>query len=172
MSNFSGKHLRVRTPLTTDGSNLLVGDDEKIKFKTTYLPFSAKEKLEKINKARPAHLQHKIEVLGGEPPVPVNMGTEEEKEFNTEFTPDALELQRQKEAFEQQNELFQKQQATFRQQQEQMQADKEEFRQQQAQFMEMMQQFKQSQATSAQPVEGQENGTAKGATTTANAKTK
>jgi hypothetical protein len=57
---FSQKHLRVETPLTTDGVTLAYDENSQVKKRITYLPMSAKRFLEKQNANLPNHLKATI----------------------------------------------------------------------------------------------------------------
>jgi hypothetical protein len=56
-------YLRVRTPQTTDGVNLRYTADERIDYKESHLPLTAKKHLEAENENLPNQLKHKIEVV-------------------------------------------------------------------------------------------------------------
>lgn len=61
--SFDGPYLRVLTPETIDGINLRMVN-ERIVYKESHLPLSAKKHLERKNNKLPTHLRHKIEVVG------------------------------------------------------------------------------------------------------------
>lgn len=63
MDIFEGPYLRVLTPQTIDGSNVLIQND-KVVYKETHLPLTAKKQFERKNLKLPKHLQHKLEVIG------------------------------------------------------------------------------------------------------------
>ena len=63
---FKGTYLRVSKPRTSNGINPIVDADGKIEFKETFLPLTAKKKLEKINSKLPQHLRMKIETITDE----------------------------------------------------------------------------------------------------------
>lgn len=60
---FDGPYLRVLTPETTDGINLLYVNDKKV-YRESHLPLSAQKHLERKNMKLPDQLKHKIEVVG------------------------------------------------------------------------------------------------------------
>lgn len=60
-----GSYLRVLTPRTTNGTNLLMGQDGRAIYKEAHLPMSAKHKLELYNRKTPNHLKKIIEVVEG-----------------------------------------------------------------------------------------------------------
>lgn len=65
MSNFNGRpYLRVLTPRTTDGKNLLYDKDLRIRYKESHFELSARAALEKENLTRPVQLRHIIKVMG------------------------------------------------------------------------------------------------------------
>ena len=80
----SKKHLRVEIPQTIDGMNTLIGDDGKVVYKTVYLPFSAKLKIESNQAKRPKHLQAKITVVEGD-------FQENKVKETAQFTPEQIE---------------------------------------------------------------------------------
>lgn len=61
----SKKHLRVRTPRTTDGTQVLI-EDGKVQYKTRFLPLSAKAELERQNAKLPKNLKLIIEEMPGD----------------------------------------------------------------------------------------------------------
>lgn len=61
---FNGPYLRVLSPVTTNGVNLKIGEDDKVVYKEAHLPLSAKRELEKQNAKLADHLKKKIEVVG------------------------------------------------------------------------------------------------------------
>lgn len=63
MTFLNGDHLRVVSPLTTDGTTLKYGEDQKVMYKETFLPLTAKKELLLQNTRLPAHLKKKIEVI-------------------------------------------------------------------------------------------------------------
>lgn len=65
--NFKGKHIRVLTPVTTNGINPKTDKDDKVIFKTAFLPFTAKAYIERLNTKLPDHLKKRIEVVGDKP---------------------------------------------------------------------------------------------------------
>jgi hypothetical protein len=60
---FDGPYLRVLTPETIDGINVKMMND-RVVFKESHLPLTAKKHLERKNLKLPKHLQKKIEVVG------------------------------------------------------------------------------------------------------------
>lgn len=61
---YSGSYLRVLTPRTTNGTNILVDENTGIaQYKEAHLPLTARRKIELLNKSLPAHLRKKIEVI-------------------------------------------------------------------------------------------------------------
>lgn len=69
-------YLRVRTPQTVNGTDLKIDEEsEKIVYKETHLPLTAKKFLEKENETLPTMLRHKLEVVengGPGPTIPEN----------------------------------------------------------------------------------------------------
>jgi hypothetical protein len=63
---FKQKHLRVESPLTTDGMNLRYDENGKNPKKITVLPMSAKLKLESNQAKKPPHLRATITVVEGD----------------------------------------------------------------------------------------------------------
>jgi hypothetical protein len=59
-----GSYLRVLTPRTTNGNNLLI-DGDKVVYKEDHLPITAKKYLEIYNASLPHHLKKRIEVVQG-----------------------------------------------------------------------------------------------------------
>ena len=57
------KHLRIKTPVTTDGVNLAYDGLGQPKFIVTHLPASAKKHLLVANRSRPTHLRMVIEEI-------------------------------------------------------------------------------------------------------------
>lgn len=64
-------HIRVQKPLTSNGINPILTDDHRVRYKTTFLPMTAKKHLDKKNLKLPKHLQMIIEVVPGYRPAPV-----------------------------------------------------------------------------------------------------
>lgn len=62
---YNGPYLRVLTPRTTNGNNVLLDEKGMLQFREAHLPMSAKAHLEKQNKSLPQHLRKKIEVVNG-----------------------------------------------------------------------------------------------------------
>lgn len=58
----SGSYLRVLTPRTSNGVNLIVVDGQ-VQYKETSLPMSAKRYIEEQNRKLPDHLKKIIEVV-------------------------------------------------------------------------------------------------------------
>lgn len=63
---FKGKHLRVRTPLTTNGVNLDYDSNNQVQYKTTFLPLTAKRNITSNNAKKPVHLRAIIEEVEGD----------------------------------------------------------------------------------------------------------
>lgn len=61
----SGPYLRVKSPITKDGSNILIVDGQ-VQYKDTYLPMSAKKYMEAQNSLLPGNLKKIIQVVGME----------------------------------------------------------------------------------------------------------
>lgn len=61
----SGPYLRVKSPITTDGINIKLSGD-RVQYKITELPLTAKRELEKQNAKLPDNLKKIIEVVGME----------------------------------------------------------------------------------------------------------
>jgi hypothetical protein len=57
------QHLRVKTPITTDGLTLAYDSFQRPKYSITHLPITAKAALEKANKRLPNHLKKIIEII-------------------------------------------------------------------------------------------------------------
>lgn len=70
MSYFKGDYLRVLSPVTTDGTTPVIGEDGKIKYKEDHLPTTAQKILEKKNLKLPVHLRKKIELVPAYRPEP------------------------------------------------------------------------------------------------------
>jgi hypothetical protein len=65
MSNFNGRpYLRVLTPRTSDGKNLLYDKDLRVRYKESHFELSALPALEKENLTRPVQLRHIIKKMG------------------------------------------------------------------------------------------------------------
>lgn len=60
-----GSYLRVLTPRTTNGNNIMVNEDGVLQYKEAHLPMSARPSLELLNRNTPQHLRKKIEVVRG-----------------------------------------------------------------------------------------------------------
>lgn len=60
---FKGTYLRVLSPRTSNGVNLLVGSDDRVIYKESLLPLSSKRFIEQQNTKLPDHLKKKIEVV-------------------------------------------------------------------------------------------------------------
>jgi len=52
--------ITIRTPQTTDGTNLAYDENEKVIYKETEVPASARKHFESLNASLPEHLRHKI----------------------------------------------------------------------------------------------------------------
>lgn len=63
MTFLNGDHLRVVSPLTTDGTSLKYGENGQVMYKETLLPLTAKKSLILQNTRLPAHLKKKIEII-------------------------------------------------------------------------------------------------------------
>lgn len=63
---FKGKHLRVRTPLTTNGVNLDYDSNNQVQYKTTFLPITALKNITSNNAKKPVHLRAIIEEVEGD----------------------------------------------------------------------------------------------------------
>lgn len=65
MSLFHGDYIRVITPETTDGVNLIYDDNGKKVTKTSFLAFTpiALKNMEEENAKLPTHLKHQIEIV-------------------------------------------------------------------------------------------------------------
>lgn len=61
---FDGPYLRVLTPETSDGVNLMMVKDKKV-YRESHLPLTARKHLERKNLKLPEHLRHKIEEVKG-----------------------------------------------------------------------------------------------------------
>lgn len=61
MSNFQGDYLRISTPQTTDGNNLMYGPDGKPIYDIQEAPLESKKFFIQENKLRPTHLKHILE---------------------------------------------------------------------------------------------------------------
>lgn len=59
-----GSYLRVLSPRTTNGNNLMT-DGDRVLYKEEHLPLTAKKYLELQNQSLPAHLKKRIEVVQG-----------------------------------------------------------------------------------------------------------
>lgn len=66
MSGFTGSYLRILTPKTIDGINLMYEADGSIAYKESHLANTrvARELLERQNLKRPQQLKHIIEIVG------------------------------------------------------------------------------------------------------------
>lgn len=62
---YNGPYLRVLTPRTTNGNNVLLDESGMLQFREAHLPMSAKPHLDRQNRALPQHLRKKIEVVNG-----------------------------------------------------------------------------------------------------------
>lgn len=60
-----GAHIRVEVPLTSDGVNLLYDSEKRVKYKTVYLPLTAKRYIESKSAKLPKHLQYTITTVNG-----------------------------------------------------------------------------------------------------------
>ena len=60
-----GPYLRVLSPRTTNGNNLLINERGMVEYKEDHLPYSAKRYIEQYNAKLPQHLRKKIEVVEG-----------------------------------------------------------------------------------------------------------
>lgn len=60
-----GSYLRVMTPRTTNGNNVVVNERGVVEYKEAHLPLTAKRSLELLNRNTPQHLRKKIEVVKG-----------------------------------------------------------------------------------------------------------
>lgn len=60
MGILGSRYLRVKTPQTTDGQTLKI-ENERVVYKITELPMSAKKHLEIENTTLPNHLKHILE---------------------------------------------------------------------------------------------------------------
>lgn len=58
-----GNYLRVLTPRTTNGTNIMMDENRQQMFKEAHLPLTAKRALETQNRALPDHLKKIIEVV-------------------------------------------------------------------------------------------------------------
>jgi hypothetical protein len=76
---FKGDYLRVLSPKTTNGINLKLDEDDRVEYKETFLPLTAKKALEEQNKKLPDHLKKKIE--------PVYSGIETEQPEGQQYQP-------------------------------------------------------------------------------------
>ena len=65
---FQGTYLRVLKPRTSNGINPIIDGEGRMDYKETFLPLSAKKRLEKINSKLPQHLKMKIETVTDEAP--------------------------------------------------------------------------------------------------------
>ena len=63
-----GAYIRVTTPLTTNGTTLLINDKDVVQTEETFLPLTAKKELEKKNRhlerTGSGHLKMKLEIVG------------------------------------------------------------------------------------------------------------
>jgi hypothetical protein len=72
---YNGPYLRVLSPRTSNGSNLLIDEASKqVQYREDHLPMSAYKHLITLNKSTPKHLQKIIEVVQG-----VQAGTQANK---------------------------------------------------------------------------------------------
>lgn len=55
------KHLKITTPITTNGTNLAIGEDGRVMYKETIVASTARPHFERLNNSLPKQLQHKIE---------------------------------------------------------------------------------------------------------------
>ena len=63
-----GSYLRVLTPKTVDGINLMYGPDNRTpQFSEAHLPLTARKHIERQNDNLPAQLKHIIEVVESAP---------------------------------------------------------------------------------------------------------
>lgn len=92
--------LRVKTPVTTDGTNTKIVDGRAV-YKETHLPISAKKHLLLENANLPNHLHHIIEVVdtNAKPAIP------EEKLVKQAPTPVAQQIVETEDADEEEEEL-------------------------------------------------------------------
>lgn len=65
MSLFQGDYLRVLTPVTTNGINLVLDASGMPVLKESHLPVSALKELNRQNQQKPQHLKMKIEHVKG-----------------------------------------------------------------------------------------------------------
>lgn len=56
-------YLRVLSPKTRNGNDLVIGEDGRVEYKETHLPMSSKRYMELQNAKLPDHLKKKIEVV-------------------------------------------------------------------------------------------------------------
>ena len=63
MSYFEGPYLRVLTPVTSNGTNLVYRADGSVQYKEQHMPLSSRKNLEAKNRSLPEHLRHKIEIV-------------------------------------------------------------------------------------------------------------
>lgn len=61
------KQILVRTPVTTNGIELLIGEDGRVVYKETILAAGAKALIERQNNQLPDNLKHKISDYTPEP---------------------------------------------------------------------------------------------------------
>lgn len=66
---FGGKYLRVLTPKTTNGTTPMMDENDRLVFKETHLPMTAKKDLERQNETLSKELQHRITVVDSSIPV-------------------------------------------------------------------------------------------------------
>jgi len=64
---FKGDYLRVLSPRTSDGVNVMFDEDERRVYKEDFLPLSAKKDLELQNEKLPDQLKKKIMVVSSQP---------------------------------------------------------------------------------------------------------
>lgn len=57
------RYLRILTPQTSNGVNIIYDEKGKIVYKETHLPLTAEKAIRRKNKNLPAHLQHTIEFV-------------------------------------------------------------------------------------------------------------
>jgi hypothetical protein len=90
-----GSYLRVLSPRTTNGNNVVVDPQTRmVAYKEDHLPLSAKRYLELYNKNLPQHLRKIIEVVKGStaPSATVHANTGEAVQQATQATQPATQL--------------------------------------------------------------------------------
>lgn len=60
MAEFLERQILVKTPVTTNGTNPLIGEDGRMVYRETILAATARPHLEKLNNTLPKQLQHVI----------------------------------------------------------------------------------------------------------------